>query len=100
MLVKKLAPLVKKLAPLLLAKFLGFGTESDITRLSYSGFAERNIPIKSKFRGLEPYRSQIIWGRTNIGFSKKVKLPPSAGFGRNMQELGTPKSAKIESKRV
>ena len=26
--------LVKKLAPLLLAEFLGFGTESDITRLS------------------------------------------------------------------
>ena len=46
-LVKKLAPLVKKLAPLLLAKFLGFGTESDITRLSYSGFAEKIYPSKA-----------------------------------------------------
>ena len=100
MLVKKLAPLVKKLAPLLLAKFLVLGTESDITRLSYSGFAKKILPIKSKLRGLEPYQSQIIWGRTKMGFSKKVKLPPSAGFGRNMQELGTPKSVKIESKRV
>ena len=47
MLVKKLAPLVKKLAPLLLAEFLGFGTESDITRLSYSGFAKTYYPSKA-----------------------------------------------------
>ena len=49
MLVKKLAPLVKKLAPLLLAKFLVLGTESDITRLSYSGFAKKYYPSKANF---------------------------------------------------
>ena len=38
---------VKKLAPLLLAELLGFGTESDITRLSYSGFAEKVYPSKA-----------------------------------------------------
>ena len=54
MLVKKLAPLVKKLAPLLLAEFLGFGTESDITRLSYSGFAKKYYPSKANCEAQNP----------------------------------------------
>ena len=58
--------LVKQLAPLLLAKFLGFGTESDITRLSWIRFAEKNIPIKSTFRGLEPYQSRKNQALTGV----------------------------------
>ena len=46
--------LVKKLAPLLLAEFLGFGTESDITRLSYSGFAQKLYPSKANFEAQVP----------------------------------------------
>jgi len=46
--------LVKKLAPLLLAEFSGFGTESDITRLSYSGFAEKLYPSKANFEAQVP----------------------------------------------
>ena len=46
---KNIHVLVNKLAFLRLAEFLGFGTESDITRLSYSGFAETIYPSKAKF---------------------------------------------------
>ena len=51
---KNIHVLVKKLAPLLLAEFLGFGTESDITRLSYSGFAQKLYTSKANFEAQVP----------------------------------------------
>ena len=55
---QKLEPLVKKLAPLLLAEFSGFGAGSDITRLSYSGFAQKIYPSKANFEAQVPIRAK------------------------------------------
>ena len=46
---KNIYLLVKNTVLLLLAEFLGLGTESDITRLSYSGFAKQYYPSKANF---------------------------------------------------
>ena len=51
---KNIHVLVKNPAPLLLAEFLVFGTESDITRLSYSGFAQKLHPSKANFEAQVP----------------------------------------------
>ena len=80
-------------------QILGFSNGKVDNSTLIQWFCAKLGPWMLKFRGAGPYRSQIIWGGTEMGFSKNVKLVPSSGFGRHMQEIET-KSAKIESNLV
>ena len=86
---KNINVLVKKLAPLLLAEFLGFGTESDITRLSYSGFA-RNFATHAQIWRRGSLSQPNNLGQNKKGVWGKCAIAPLGGFWQKYANIGDP----------